>query len=176
MRAASARCLVALAVLATPALLPEATGAASTPRLGLRAFGPLELGMTRTDAVATGWLAQRGRGCPLGGSPPITYRLTGPKAPAGVAGTAEFAQGRLTSLAFTRGVTTRTGVRLGRTSPARMAEHYRRLGFSARSRYVGTFGGTFVTVRRSGRDVIGAFARGRGPITVLAIPAVSACE
>ena len=37
-------------------------------------------------------------------------------------------------------------------------------------------GGTFVTVRRAGREVIGAFAETGRPITVLAIPSVTACE
>ena len=153
-----------------------AAGATAPPRLGLDRFGPLKLGMTRADAVATGWLAQRGTGCPLGGTPPITYRVSGPKAPAGVVGTAEFARGRLASLAFTRGVSTVAGVRVGRTTAARMAARYRRAGFSVRTDAVATFGGTFVTVRRAGREVIGAFAETGRPITVLAIPLVTACE
>lgn len=166
-----------LAVALTGGSVPvPAAGGAPPARLGLERFGPLELGMTRTDAVATGWLARRGTGCPLGGTPPITYRVSGPKAPAGVAGSAEFAKGRLSSLSFTRGVSTVTGVRVGRTLPARMAERYRRAGFAVRTDAVATFGGTFVRVRRSGRDVLGAFAETGKPITVLAIPYVPTCE
>jgi hypothetical protein len=106
-----------LAALVGAALWAPATaaGGPATTVLRLDGIGPLRLGMTRTAALATGWLAGRSPGCPLGGAPPITYRFTGANAPKGIKGSAEFADGRLTTLSFTRGVRTSTGVTVGRT-------------------------------------------------------------
>jgi hypothetical protein len=164
----------ACALSASVALLaPTAAGAAT---LRLDGIGPLRLGMTRSAAVATGWLAHRGRGCPLGTTPPVTYRVDGRRAPSGVRGSVEFSGGRLVDMAFTSGVRTTAGVRVGRTTPARMVARYRALGsFKASSSFQETFGGTFVRVRRHGNDVLGAFADGPR-ITILAIPAVPVCE
>lgn len=144
--------------------------------LRLDGIGPLRLGMTSTAATATGWLAHRGRGCPLGATPPITYRVDGRRAPKGVRGSIEFADGHLTDMSFTAGVRTVAGVTVGSTTPSRMVARYRALGgFRASSSYVDTFGGTFVRVRRGGDDVLGAFADGPR-ISILAIPAVPVCE
>jgi hypothetical protein len=166
-----------LAVLAAVALWSPASaaGGPGTTVVRLDGIGPLQLGMTRTAAVATGWLAGRSSGCPLGGTPPITYRLTGPQAPKAVRGTAEFADGRLTTLSFTRGVRTSTGVTVGRTTTARIVARYRAAGFSASARFERTFQGTFVRVRRHGRDVVGGFGEGR-VVSIVAIPAIAVCE
>lgn len=144
--------------------------------LRLDGVGPLRLGMTRGEAVATGWLAHRGRGCPLGGSPPITYRFDGRRAPRGLRGGVEFSDGRLTTMTFTAGVRTVAGVRVGRTTPARMAARYRALGgFGVSSAYDEVFAGIFVHVSRHGRPVLGGFAAGP-QITMLGIPRVPVCE
>jgi hypothetical protein len=166
-----------LAALAAVALWApaNAAGGPATTVVRLDGVGPLHLGMTRTAALATGWLAGRGSGCPLGGTPPITYRLTGPKGPKAIRGSAEFADGRLTTLSFTRGVRTSTGVTVGRTTAARMVARYREAGFSASARFDSTFRGTFVRVRRAGHDVVGGFGGGR-VVTIVAIPAVAVCE
>ena len=42
-----------------------------------------------------------------------------------------------------------------------MVARYRAAGFTASARYESTFQGTFVRVRRHGRDVVGGFADGR---------------
>jgi hypothetical protein len=150
--------------------------AGGTTALRLNGVGPLHLGMTRQAALATGWLAQRKPGCELGGPPlPITYRLTGSSAPRGIKGTAEFTGNRLRTLAFTGGVRTATGVEPGRTSAAGMVVRYRAAGFAASSRYDDVFAGTFVTVKRTGHQVIGGFAEG-GRVTSLGIPFVPVCE
>ncbi len=154
---------------------PAAASPASTTVLRLDGIGPLHLGMTRTAALATGWLAGRAPGCPLGGTPPITYRFTGAKAPKAIKGSAEFAHGRLTTLSFTRGVRTSTGVTVGRTTTARMVARYRVEGFTASARFDSTFQGTFVRVRRHGRDVVGGFGAGR-VVTTVAVPLVAVCE
>jgi hypothetical protein len=143
--------------------------------LSLRHVGPLRLGMTRPAALSTGWLAHRGRGCPLGSPVPVTYRLDGRRAPRDLGGIAQFDGGRLTNLSFSAGVRTAAGVRVGVTRPDRMVGRYRKAGYAARAEYVDTFGGTFVTVDRGGSPVIGAFADG-ATITTLAIPAVPVCE
>jgi hypothetical protein len=166
--------LVAGAVCA--ALFAAPTAAGATTVLRLHGIGPLTLGMTRTDAVKTGWLANRGKGCPLGGTPvPITYRFTGSQAPSGIAGTAEFRGGRLRGLSFTHGVRAAAGVTVGKTRIVRMWERYRALGFSATGRYDNTFQGTFVTVKRHGRTVIGGFARGN-TVSIIGIPDAPVCE
>jgi hypothetical protein len=168
---------VLVTILAVAAAGPVApAGAAPTTLLRLDGIGPLELGMTRTAALATGWLADGASGCPLGGPPlPITYRVAGEDAPSGLRGSVEFRRGRLRAMAFTRGVRTATGVRVGRTTTARMVARYRAAGYAASARYDATFQGTFVIVRRRARQLLGGFARGR-VVTTLAIPRVQTCE
>ena len=173
-RPASILALPALAGTAL-AVTAVAAGGASTTVVRLDGIGPLHLGMTRSAALATGWLAERRPGCPFGGTPPITYRLTGPKAPGTIRGTAEFEKHRLSTLSFTRGVRTSTGVTVGRTTTARMVARYRAAGFTASARFESTFQGTFVRVTRHGRDVVGGFGEG-SVVTIIAIPAVSVCE
>jgi hypothetical protein len=173
-RVSSALGLAALAgaALWAPA---NAAGGPTTTVLGLDGIGPLHLGMTRTAAVATGWLAGRSSGCPLGGTPPITYRFTGAQAPNAIKGSVEFVNGRLSTMSFTRGVRTSTGVTVRRTTTARMVARYRAAGFTASARFDRTFQGTFVRVRRHGHDVVGGFGEG-SVVTIVAIPAVSVCE
>lgn len=166
-----------LAALAGAVLWAPATaaGGPATTVLRLDGIGPLHLGMTRAAALGTGWLAGRRPGCPLGGTPPITYRFTGAKAPRAIRGSAEFVDDRLSTLSFTRGVRTSTGVTVGRTTATRMVARYRAAGFTASARFESTFQGTFVRVRRHGRDVVGAFADS-SVVTIVAIPAVAVCE
>lgn len=183
--------LTAIAAFTATAAVPAVAGAdgppgaraAATTLLRLDGIGPLRLGMKRAVALRTGWLARRAPGCELGGPPlPITYQLTGARAPAGIVGTAEFngTSGKLTSLSFRRGVRTATGVVAGQTTATGMVNRYRDAGFSARAQFVDVFAGTFVTVRRGGKQVIGGFARGRAsarrPLAQLGIPFVPTCE
>ena len=160
----------------TLTLAVAAPASAATPLLRLDGIGPLKLGMSRTSAVATGWLAQRHSGCPLGGPPlPVVYNLAGRQAPAGIRGDATFNSGDLTVLAFTRGVHTAAGVVAGKTTASGMARLYRRAGFKVSSHYESTFGGTFVDVKRNGKQVLGGFAE-KGKPVVLGLPAVPVCE
>lgn len=157
-----------------------ASGAAatsSTTALRLDGIGPLKLGMTRSAALATGWLAHRGSGCELAGPPvPVTYRFTGSKAPSGVNGIAQFSEGRLTEMSFSRGVHTAAGVTVGQTTVARMVARYRGLsGYGASSAFSPTFQATFVDIKRNDGEVLGAVAE-RTTVTTLAIPAVTTCE
>jgi hypothetical protein len=168
------QCLASIALVALSAAAP-ATATASTI-LRLDGIGPLHLGMSRAAAVQTGWLAGRSTGCELGAPPlPVTYRFTGPKAPRGLVGTAEFHANRLRVLSFTRGARTSTGVTVRRTTASRMVARYRQAGFAASARFVDTFQGTFVTVKRHGQDVVGGFAEHR-VLTMIAIPAIAVCE
>jgi len=64
---------------------------------------------------------------------------------------------------------------VGRTTSARMVARYRAVGFTASARFESTFQGTFVRIRRHGRDVVGGFADAR-VVTIVAIPTVSVCE
>ena len=167
--------LVQAAVLALVVLVGQPAASAST-LLHLDGIGPLRLGMSRADALATGWLSDRSAGCELASPRPIDYRVAGRRAPAGLRGVAEFNSGKLTDLSFTRGVRTATGVRVGLTTITRMVSRYRAVGFLASARFVDTFGGTFVAVRRrNGRQVLAAFSQGR-VITTISVPAVPVCE
>jgi hypothetical protein len=164
-----------VATLAVALAAPVAAPAATTV-LHLDGIGPLRLGVSRTAALSSGWLANRAPGCELASPRPVTYRFTGRRAPAGLRGVAQFDRGVLTNLSFTRGVRTATGVRVGRTTSARMVARYRAAGFVASARFVPTFQGTFVTVRRrNGRQVLGAFAE-RRVISIVGVPAVPVCE
>ena len=153
---------------------PASTAGAATTLLRLDGIGPLKLGMTRAAAVKTGWLADRAPGCELASPRPITYLFTGPKAPGNLRGSAQFDRGRLSVVSFSRGVRTRVGVRIGAPT-ARMVSKYRAAGFAASSMFSPVFAGTFVSVKRGGRQVLGAFAKG-GHVKNLAVPAVQVCE
>lgn len=174
----------ALAGALLPASAPALSVApsAAPTLLRLDGIGPLRLGMTQSAALRTGWLANRGTGCELGGRPfPVTYQLSGSRAPDGVVGSAEFQRGRLRNLSFTRGVRTAAGVVVGRTTARGTVNRYRASGFRASAQFFDTFQGTFVAVQRgSGSQLLGAFARGRTsarrPIAVLGIPYVPTCE
>ncbi len=64
--------------VAAALLLPGGAPRAATPTLlRLDGNGPLKLGLDRAAAVCTGWLTHRSSGCPLGGTPPVTYGLSG---------------------------------------------------------------------------------------------------
>jgi hypothetical protein len=162
--------VVSAALLALPAL-----ASAATPVLRLDGIGPLKLGMTRTAALKTGWLAQRGKGCELDRPIPVTYHLTGPSAPAGVDGSAEFQGGKLTNLAFAGGVSTAAGVTVGVTTPAQMVKKYKAAGYAAKAQFDDTFQGTFVTVSKKKKTVLSAFTE-KGPISTLAVPVIPVCE
>jgi len=165
--------LVALGVLVS-----GAAPAAADTLLRLNGIGPLRLGMSRSAALATGWLTHRTSGCPLGGPPlPVVYRVAGRRAPRGLSGTAEFDGGKLRVLSFTRGVHTRVGVTVGRTTVGAMVHRYRAAGFRASAQYIATFQGTFVTIRRTARgpQLLGAFASGN-VVQTLAVPDVPVCE
>ncbi|WP_156818422.1 hypothetical protein [Cyanobium gracile] len=153
-----------------------ADGRGSSPVLRLDGIGPLRLGMSRAEAVATGWLSDPGPGCELGGPPlPVVYKLKGPKAPAGIVGTVEFDRGTLRVLAFSAGVRTSFGVAIPGGTVGDLLKSARTAGLSATSVYDETFAGRFVTVTRGGQQVLGAFAE-QSAITTIAVPYVPVCE
>jgi hypothetical protein len=163
-------------VIAATAVPAGGAGAAGPAIVRLDGVGPLRLGMTRAAALRTGWLSARGKGCELATPTPITYRLAGPQAPRALRGTAQFDRGRLDNLSFTRGARTALGVTVARTTTARMVSRYRKAGYQASSQFTPTFQGTFATVKKNGRQVVGAFAQSGTVVTTLAIPAVPVCE
>jgi hypothetical protein len=169
----------AIAVAGWAALTPAGpAGAAATPTtLTATGVGPLKLGMSRSAAVKTGWLSNRGTGCTLGSKPyPITYALKGSKAPSGLRGSVEFVGGKLNVMSFTKGVRTTTGVAIG-SSTASMVSKSKAAGFKATLDPSETFGGTFVRVTKGGDDVLTGFAEGKGGrIGTLGIPSIPTCD
>jgi hypothetical protein len=144
--------------------------------LRLDGVGPLRLGMSRAEAVATGWLSDPTPGCELAGQPlPVVYKLKGPKAPAGIVGTVEFDRGTLRVFAFSAGVRTAFGVAVPGGTVGDLLKRARAAGLSATSIYDATFAGRFVTVNRGGQQVLGAFAD-QSAISTIAVPYVRVCE
>jgi hypothetical protein len=153
-----------------------AQAAATTTLLRLDGIGPLKLGMSRPAALNTGWLADRGLGCPLGGPVPVTYQFRGPKAPRGLSGSVEFNHGRLSIVTAGRGVRTQPGVAIG-TSAAQAVKRYRAAGFNAVTQFSPDVAATFLTVTRRSKTVpvlMGVVTKHR--VTSLSVPFVPACD
>ena len=166
------RVLLALPLAAL--LAAPAHGAA--PVLRLDGIGPLSLGMGQSAALATDWLSNRQRGCPLGGKPyPVGYSLDGRKAPKAIKARVEFNNSKLTTVTATGGVRTALGVVPGRTTWAGMASRYRNAGFKVSTRYDSTFQGTFVHVRRNGQNVMTGFAETK-VVAIIGVPYIPLCE
>jgi hypothetical protein len=148
--------------------------------VGTTGVGPLKIGMSRTAALATGWLSNRHNGCELAGPPlPIDYDLDGAKAPAGLEGSVEFTGGRLSNIALSKGVRTTTGVVPGKTTWPSMVKRYRNAGYRVSARYESTFGGTFVNVKRKDGGegpLLSGFAMRGKPVSVIGLPYVPVCE
>jgi hypothetical protein len=163
--------------LALAAIAAAPAHAATLVRLD--GIGPLKLGMSRLAALDTGWLGARHTGCKLGGKPyPIDYSLTGGKAPTGIGGSAEFTDGKLANMSFTKGVRTATGVVPGVTSWPNMVQRYRDAGYRVSARYDSTFVGTFVNVKRrkGAAAVMIGFAEKGKPVGMIGIPYIPLCE
>ena len=164
-------------LVATPQVPKHSTvTVGGSSELRLDGVGPLDLGMNVTTALNTGWLAGRASGCDLGGNAPVTYRLAGPRAPSGLLGTIEFADGRLDDMWFTAGVHTALGTTTGRTTDAQMVSEYVSAGYDASATYDPVFG-TFVAVKSRGRLALEALSTGHARVvTILAIPSVPVCD
>lgn len=156
------------------ALTAPATGSAATPLLRLDGIGPLKLGMTRAAAVSTGWLANKTLGCELASPRPVVFQFTGPKAPAGLKGSASFVGRKLVNISFRSGVRTRLGIRPGVSTARAMVRAYRQGGFWVTNVFDATFQARFVTATRGGRS-IAAVASG-AVIDTIAVPRIEVCE
>jgi hypothetical protein len=173
-------CLGGASLLGAAVLLAAgsaaANGSGSGQVLRLNGIGPLHLGMTQAEAVATGWLAKPTTGCELAGTPlPVVYNLTGPKAPAGIKGIVEFNRGTLRVFAFSAGVKTTFGIAIPGSTANELVNRARAAGLSATSTYDKVFDGRFVTVKQNGKQVLGAFAP-KSAIATIAVPYVPLCE
>ncbi len=148
------------------------------PPLRLDGIGPLNLGMSRDGALATGWLAnQPGRGCTLGPPPhPVTHRLAGPRLPDGYRGVATFRDDKLSSVLLEGRVRTDKGVAIGKTTVTEMVAIYRESGLRSSSEADSVFQTTFVSVMDDGRSVLGGTADDSRTIDSLAIPHFELCE
>lgn len=155
-------------------LTATAAGSAATPLMRLRGIGPVQLGMTRPAAVSTGWLAHKTLGCELASPRPVVFQFDGPKAPAGLKGSASFVGGKLVNISFRSGVHTRLGIRPGVSTVGAMIRAYRRGGFRVTNVFDSTFQARFITATRGGRS-IGAVASG-AVIDTIAVPRIEVCE
>lgn len=163
------------AIMVAAAAVPAS---AATPRLRLDGIGPLTLGMTTSQAVATGWLATPQPGCELESPRPVGYSLRGSSAPAGLRGSVIFRSGRLSEVIVDKGARTITGVRPGVTTARAMIVAYRRAGYWVTSVYEPVFQTRFITARRGGKTIVG-IAPGISTAKVvgsLGVPGITACE
>jgi hypothetical protein len=166
---------IVIAASATGLFLTATAGAsAATPLLRLDGVGPVKLGMTRAAAVSTGWLAHKTLGCELASPRPVVFQFDGPKAPAGLKGSASFAGGKLTNISFREGVRTRLGIRPGVSTTTAMVRAYRRAGFHVTNVFDTTFQARFVNATRGGRSI--AAVAGSSVIDNISVPRVEVCE
>ena len=146
-----------------------------TPKLRHDGIGPLQIGMTKAEAAATGWLSRPKFGCMLSKPYPVAYELVGAKAPKGITGFATIDRGRLASLMFRKGVTTTEGVTVGKTTVAEMVTTYRKAGFKVSAAYDAVFGVTFVDVAKGAAHLLTASASDK-TIDGMGVPAIPLCE
>lgn len=167
----AAGALTLVAALAAPAV-------AAPPRLRLDGIGPLKLGMTRSAALATGWLSNPMPGCELQSPRPVGYDLAGPSAPAGLKGGVSFVSGKLVTVAVDKGAATITGVRPGVTTAAKMVSAYKKAGYKVTSLFDPTFQARFITATRGGKSIVG-IASGASTskvVSSLSVPFADVCE
>jgi len=158
-------------------LLAIPASASATTLLRANSIGPLSMGMTRADAVATGWIAGKQLGCELAGpNRGTTYRFTGPKAPSGLVGTVDFSKaGRLVNISTSRGARTAVGVVVNVSTVKQMVAKYRNAGYKATARFDDVFQGTFVNISKNGKLKFQGFAD-KSVIGALAVPNLPLCE
>lgn len=156
------------------ALTATAAGNAATPLMRLNGTGPVKLGMTRAAAVSTGWLAHKTLGCELASPRPVVFQFNGPKAPAGLKGSASFVGGRLVNISFRSGVRTRLGIRPGVSTTGAMVRAYRQGGFRVTNVFDPVFQARFVTATRGGRSI--AAVASSAVIDTIAVPRIEVCE
>jgi hypothetical protein len=152
---------------------------AAAPVLRLDGIGPLKLGMSGAAALKTGWLDTRKPtpGCQLAPPPHSKiYRLSGPRLPAGVKGSAEIGGGKLITLVLDAGVATDTGVKLGTSTVTEMTAAYRKAGFEVDAAPDEVFQTTFVNVVKDKRMVLAGSAPDSETIESLATPTFMLCE
>jgi len=103
-----------VAASAGAALVVGVTACTPAQPLTFTGIGPLAVGMTEQQAVATGWLSTKTQPwCPLGFNPDPAYQLRGPSAPRSIEGKAIFHHGRLDTVTVTRGASTAQGIEPG---------------------------------------------------------------
>jgi hypothetical protein len=167
-----------LVILAGLALLAGVTSCTSALPMKFTGMGPLRIGMTERQAVATGWLSNKVvPACVLdpGGGP--GYRLDGPKAPQPIQGSAVFRNGRLQALTIRAGASTDRGMWPGLSTARDVRNAYPAPAFSITSQDV--IGVQIATVRQSGNRsasmqfvIEGAQQR----VTSIGVPFVPICD
>ena len=133
------------------ALIAGATSCTSTRPLTFTGMGPLTIGMTERQAVATGWLSDKTEPwCELGGGtrPDPGYQLDGPKAPQPIQGRAVFHDGRLETLMVSSGASTAQGIWPWISTVSDVDKAYPKPAYTTSG--LDIFGHHLVTVRPSG--------------------------
>lgn len=155
--------------------------ATDTPRLSGQALGPIELGMSRRDALATGWLGDAQETCSDilgGGAQPgeYSYELGGERSPGSLSGQVEFVDDRViliqvgSEVELPNGITFDTGWDNPRAERA-----FTDRGYSFSS---GEFfdSNDSATVRSPGGDEFGMYFSYSEGSAIVAIPEVSICD
>ncbi len=116
------------ALVAAPAAAAVVVGMTSCtppPPVTFAGFGPLTVGMTERQAVATGWLSARTQPwCNIGHNPDVAYALTGHSAPPSINGRVIFHAGRLDTISISRGASTAQGIQPGYTPASDLDRAY----------------------------------------------------
>ncbi|MEI2811331.1 MAG: hypothetical protein V9F00_14355 [Nocardioides sp.] len=155
--------------------------ATDTPRLSGQALGPIELGMSRRAALATGWLGDAQETCSDiigGGAEPgeYSYELDGEQSPGSLSGQVEFFDDRVTMIQVNSEVELPNGVTFdtGWDNPTAEREFTER-GYSFSS---GEFfdSNDAATVRSPGGDEFGMYFSYSEGSAVVAIPDVTVCD
>ncbi len=170
-----ARRMGVAAVAATCLISAGAASAAPAPTvIRLDGIGPLRIGMTQKQAVATGWLSTRMPGCSLESPQPVMYRLNGRRAPKALTASATFQAGKLRSIRIDAGGRTKLGIAPGRTTVRAMVAVYRRAGFRVSNRWDEVFQVKFIDARRAGRSIAGLAAG--TVVESIWVPFVETCD
>lgn len=155
--------------------------ATDTPRLSGQALGPIELGMSRRAALATGWLGDAQETCSDiigGGAEPgeYSYELDGEQSPGSLSGQVEFFDDRVTMIQVNSEVELPNGVTFDTGWDNPTAERVHRTGLQLLLRGVLRFERPRRRCALQAATSSGCTSRTPRAAPSLAIPDVTVCD